>query len=106
MTERMGIRKFLKRKFNPLSELQKVSFSKTKLELIEAAGYQCIGQRHLHIDEYINSYELGPLMTHSFNEISEWCNDQFTNKHWVYLWGIWMFTKPEDATMFKLSWTI
>ena len=92
-TERMSIRKYATHK-NLYNIHTKDTFKK-----LMAAGYTSVSNIE-DLDDYLGRF---PKLT-NINEIEKWNNEMFNNKHWMYIYHHWFFTKENDATMFKLTW--
>jgi hypothetical protein len=76
-----------------------------RIELLIKVGYFLvyIMQHHSTSDEsYIYISPIVPPT--AMDTVRKWCIDQFTYKHFIEFRGLFVFTKEEDALLFKLTW--
>ena len=104
-TEKMAVKKFVKANFSKTMFLKRKE-DREQLDLLRERGYTVIS----NIKESAINHRwvtIGPEVYIGYNQfkiIDLWCNEVFKPKHWMYIHDHWIFTKADDATLFKLTW--
>jgi hypothetical protein len=100
-THQMGISKFINRTIG-YSALSNKDIIKMLLE----AGYFLVSTTRYHPSTPDEPFESTSLIVpmKEMHIVRQWCVDQFTNKHFVQIYGYFVFTKEEDSVLFKLPW--
>lgn len=95
-TEKMAIRKFLKQ-----NVAHPTQSARARLAQLSDEGYIIVS----NLVEYDGgSFRSFKLIDSTRNKADEWCTNMFGLKHWSYVFNHWVFTKQDDATLFKLTW--
>ena len=93
-TEPMAVRKYVRKNRSTIYNLS----SKGALEYVIKAGYVSVSNSIRDSDGYSR------FQVDNIKKVNDWCDNTFNNKHWIYMFHHWFFTKHDDSTMFKLTW--
>ena len=107
MIERMGVRKFTKRTCRNPSMNDLLTNAKREIDVLVKHGYIVIDNITSDRDNdwvWHGNKENYVIEPHMYMTIELWCNQNFKPKNWTYLHDHWVFTKEDDATLFKLAW--